>query len=232
MSSFNDPVDSPPPDFSSGEEQAGARTPEPKTPASGAVSAAEAELAALKATVASLEAKIVHQQAEFLNDMRRIQRQAEERVKFAAQPVVEDVLGVADALHGAIEGLRDSEHEQRVAEGLRNVERQLVDALSKHGIQRVDALGKTFDPALHQAVVEIESPSPARTVLQVVRPGFLLHGRLVRPAHVVVSKGKPGGSEEEPRSASGKSASGKSAPGKKDGAPAHGGADRDPAEGA
>lgn len=221
MSSFNDPVDSPPPepeDFAPEEEQVSARTPEKKTAASGHASAPEAELAALKATVASLEAKVVLQQAEFLNEVRRIQRQAEERVKFAAQPVVEDVLGVADALHGAIEGLRDSEHEQRVAEGLRNVERQLVDALAKHGIQRVDALGKIFDPALHQAVVEIESPSPARTVLQVVRPGFLLHGRLVRPAHVVVSKGKADAPEPKGRA--------------KDGTSAGGGADRDPAEGA
>ena len=120
--------------------------------------------------------------------MRRIQRQADERVRYAAQPVVEDLLGVVDALHGAIEGLKDSEHERRVAEGLRLVERQLLDGLARHGVARIEAVGKPFDPTVHEAVLEMPGPAAERTVLQVVRPGFTLHGRVVRPAHVIVSK--------------------------------------------
>src|SRR5262245_48304704 len=59
----------------------------------------------LEAKVASLEDRLRRQQADFLNDVRRLQRAADERVKYAVQPVVEGLLGVADALHGAIEGL-------------------------------------------------------------------------------------------------------------------------------
>ena len=148
--------------------------------------------------VAALEDRLQRQQAEFVNDVRRIQRQADERAKYAVQPVVEGLLGVADALHGAIEGLSDSEHERRVAEGLRMVEKELLEVLGRHGVQRIDAMNKPFDPAVHEAVMEVESPAAERTVLQVTRPGFTLHGRVVRPAHVVVAKGKKKGDASPP----------------------------------
>jgi molecular chaperone GrpE len=157
-----------------------------------------AEVAELEAKVAALEDRLRRQQADFLNDVRRIQRLSDERARFAVQPVVEDLLGVADALHGAIEGLSDSEHEKRVGEGLRMVERELLDVLGRHGVARIDAMNKPFDPAVHEAVMEMDGPSPERTVLQVTRPGFTLHGRVVRPAHVVVSKGKKKGDASPP----------------------------------
>ena len=166
------------------------------------VDSLRAEVERLRAATTSLEERLRREQADFVNDVRRIRREADDRVRFAAEPVVTDLLGVADALHGAIEQLGQSEHEQRVAEGLRMVEKELVDALGRHGVARIDALHKPFDPAFHQAIVEIEvADAPAaRTVVQVVRPGFTLHGRVVRPAHVVVSRpasAEKAGSDEE-----------------------------------
>jgi molecular chaperone GrpE len=157
-------------------------------PSREAASADDAD--ALRAQVAALEDRVRRQQAEFVNDVRRIQRQADARLRYASEPVVRDLLGVVDALHAAVEGLRETEHEKRVAEGLGHVERQLIDALARHGVARIDALGKPFDPAVHEAVMETEAPGPARTVLQVTRPGFTLHGRVVRPASVIVSKAR------------------------------------------
>ena len=109
-------------------------------------------------------------------------------MKFAVQPLVSELLGVIDALHGAIEGLKDGEHERRVAEGLRLVEKELFEVLGRQGVARVDAIGKPFDPTVHEAVVQVDSPGPPNTVLQVTRPGFTLNGRLVRAAHVIVSR--------------------------------------------
>ena len=172
--------------------EAGASAPPPPTPMP------ESELAVAKATVATLEDRVRRQQAEFVNDMRRIQRQADERVKFAVQPLVSELLGVIDALYGAIEGLKDGEHERRVAQGLKLVEKELFDVLGRQGVARIDAMGKPFDPAVHEAVVEIDSPSPPHTVLQVTRPGFTLNGRLIRAAHVIVSKRKPEPAPEAP----------------------------------
>lgn len=156
----------------------------------GATPTPESELAAAKATIASLDDRIRRQQADFVNETRRIQRQADERVKFAVQPVVSDLLGVVDALHGAVEGLSTSEHERRVAEGLRLVEKELLDALARHGVGRIDAIGKPFDPTFHEAILEMEGAGAPGSVLQVTRPGFLLHGRLLRAAHVIVCKAK------------------------------------------
>lgn len=172
-----------------------AAEPSPAAPTSAptaAASAPESELAAAKASVAALEDRLRRQQAEFVNETRRIQRQADERVKFAVQPVLSDLLGVVDALHGAIEGLKDTEHERRVAEGLKLVEKELLEALARHGVARIDAIGKPFDPTFHEAILEMEGAGAPGSVLQVTRPGFLLHGRLLRAAHVIVSKAKPG----------------------------------------
>lgn len=148
------------------------------------------ETAALKANLAALEEKLRRQQAEFVNDLQRVRRQAEEDRRFAVQPVVTDLLGVADALHNGIEGLKASEHEQRMAEGLRLVERQLLETLAKYGVARIDATGRPFDPTVHEAILEVEGTTPERVVVQVLRPGFTLHGRVVRPAHVIVSRPK------------------------------------------
>lgn len=148
----------------------------------------EDEIAALKQRLAAAEDKVRRQAAEFVNETRRIQRQAEERVRYAIQPVVEDLLAVADALHNGIEGLKDSEHERRVAAGLGLVERTLLETLARYGVARIDALGKPFDPSIHEAILEMESEGPPKTVIQVVRPGFTLHGRVVRAAHVIVSR--------------------------------------------
>lgn len=158
--------------------------PAPETPP------ASDEAAALKAQVAALEDRILRQQAEFANQVRQIRRTGEESVRYAAQPLLSDLLGVVDALHNAIEGLKDSEHERRVADGLRLVERELLEVLRRHGVEKVDAAGKPFDPQMHEAISEVESASAERLVVQVLSPGFTLHGRLVRAARVIVSRPK------------------------------------------
>jgi molecular chaperone GrpE len=165
-----------------------AGAPEPPAAPETAAPGPADEAAALRAQVAALEDRLRRQQADFLNEVQRIRRQADERARYAAQPVVEDLLGVADALHSALAGLGGTEQERRVADGLRLVEKQFLDALALHGVARIEAAGQPFDPAQHQAVLEADSPGPARTVLQVIRPGFTLHGRVVRPAHVIVSR--------------------------------------------
>ncbi len=175
-----------------------AATPPPATPPVATPSGPPApdtppapdETAVLSAQVAALEDRILRQQAEFANQVRQIRRTGEESVRYAAQPLLSDLLGVVDALHNAIEGLKDSEHERRVADGLRLVERELLEVLRRHGVERVDAAGKPFDPQMHEAISEVETAAVERTVVQVLSPGFTLHGRLVRAARVIVSRPK------------------------------------------
>jgi molecular chaperone GrpE len=82
---------------------------------------------------------------------------------------------------------------RRLLTGVAATERVLLEALAKHGIHRIDALGASFDPARHEAVFEVtHTERPAGTVAEVLQPGYLYHDRLLRPAMVGVAKGGEG----------------------------------------
>ena len=75
-----------------------------------------------------------------------------------------------------------------LAQGVALVRNQLLDALKRHGITPMEALGAAFDPNLHQAVMQMPAADkPANTVIQVLEKGFLIHDRVLRPASVIVS---------------------------------------------
>ena len=76
--------------------------------------------------------------------------------------------------------------------GVQATERELQSVLERHGVTRIEAVGKPFNADFHQAMMEVEDPSvPAGTVVQELIPGYLLAGRLLRAAMVGVSKGGP-----------------------------------------
>ena len=79
--------------------------------------------------------------------------------------------------------------DQALIEGVRATERLLEHTFSRFGIQKIDALGKPFDPTLHEAVMEVDDPSqPPGTVVRVAEDGYTIHDRLLRPARVLVAK--------------------------------------------
>ncbi|MCA9317591.1 MAG: nucleotide exchange factor GrpE [Planctomycetes bacterium] len=142
--------------------------------------------------VRDLEDRLRRTEAEFVNETRRIRRQADEQGRYAAERVVVDLLPVLDALQGARSSLGEGADTAVVREGLDLVERQLADALARHGVERIEAEGLPFDPSCHEAMLMVDDPSrPAQTVAQVLRHGYRLHGRVVRPAQVVVARGGP-----------------------------------------
>ena len=76
--------------------------------------------------------------------------------------------------------------------GVQATERELLSVLERHGVTRIEALGKPFNAEFHQAMMEVEDPSvPSGTVVQELAPGYLIAGRLLRAAMVGVSKGGP-----------------------------------------
>lgn len=128
-------------------------------------------------------------QAEFDNYRKRMQRASEDLRLRAAEAVVESLLPVVDNLGRALEAADQHEESQLIA-GLRLVAEQLRGTLAGHGLVELDvALGAVFDPAVHEAVLTQESESEEEgTVLQVLERGYLLHGRLLRPAKVIVAR--------------------------------------------
>jgi molecular chaperone GrpE len=153
---------------------------------------------ALQAQVEALEDRVKRLQADFLNETKRIARQAETERQYAIQRVIVDLLPVIDALHSARSGLGEGKEARAMVEGLDLVQRQLEDALSRHGVEPIAATGLAFDPTKHEALMVVDRPDlPAQTVADVLRPGFTLHGRVVRPAHVSVSRGRSGGEQDD-----------------------------------
>lgn len=125
--------------------------------------------------------------AEMQNLTKRHQRDLENRSKYANKAFAEALLAVMDSCH---QGLNiQTEHAKAVHEGLELIYQQLLSVFQKFHIQEIDPTGQTFDPSLHEAMLAQPSDQPADTILEVIQRGYQLHGQLLRPARVIVSKG-------------------------------------------
>jgi molecular chaperone GrpE len=148
----------------------------------------------LQAENAELNDKYLRAVAESQNIRRRAQQDVDKERKFGIERFGRDLLSVADNLGRALSAVpADLDPAvKNVIVGVQATERELQSVLERHGVTRIAALGKPFDANLHQAMMEIEDPSvPSGTVVQEMIPGYLLAGRLLRPAMVAVSKGGP-----------------------------------------
>lgn len=157
--------------------------------------AADADLEALlkKAELADeyLDA-LQRKQAEFENYRRRVQREQEEMRLTAERNLVVDLLEVADAFKRAMESAESLADPQAkaFASGVELVEKKLWDSLSRRGVERIAAQGEDFDPALHEALMPKHEPDRREgEVLAVLREGYLMQGRVLRPAGVIVNQG-------------------------------------------
>jgi molecular chaperone GrpE len=156
-------------------------------------------LQARAAEAALLAEKLKRVEAAFVNEAKRIRRQAEEDRKYAIESVLVDMLPVLDALQGARGALGEGAAAQAMREGLGLVERQLDALFQRHGVAAIEPLGKPFDPARHQAMLVVErADHEPSTVCEVLRPGYELHGRVVRPAEVAVTRAPAPAPEDPP----------------------------------
>jgi molecular chaperone GrpE len=157
----------------------------------------ERRIEQLRAENADLQDKHLRAVAEAQNVRRRAQQDVEKERKFGIERFAKDVLSVADNLGRALSALPGDlamvdPALRNVLVGVQATERELQSVLERHGITRIDTLGKPFNAEFHQAMMEIEDPSvPAGTVVQELIPGYLIAGRLLRAAMVGVSKGGP-----------------------------------------
>ena len=128
-------------------------------------------------------------QAEFENYRKRVRRENDELRLRAGEDVVESLLPVVDNMGRALEAAAQHEEGQLIA-GLQLVAGQLDDALAAHGLAEVPtAVGDPFDPTVHDAVMtQASEDHDEGAVVQVLERGYLLHGRLLRPAKVVVAR--------------------------------------------
>ncbi|MEX2649106.1 MAG: nucleotide exchange factor GrpE [Alphaproteobacteria bacterium] len=143
--------------------------------------------------IASLKDQLLRALAETENARRRAQRDREDASRFAIQDFAQALLDVADNLRQALSAVPANGGEDALAalrQGVELTERTLASAFERHGVKRFDPKGERFDPHRHQAVFEVETAdSPPGTVVQVLRAGYILNDRLLRPAMVGVAKG-------------------------------------------
>lgn len=126
--------------------------------------------------------------AEFENYQKRSQKERDQERRYALGPLVRDLLPVLDNLDRAIAAAEQVGEKGPLVEGVHMVQTQFLELLKRHGIVRIEAQGKPFDPNVHQAVMQQPSDEvEANTVVQVLEQGFMNHDRVLRPAKVIVS---------------------------------------------
>ena len=164
----------------------------PPTDASSAPPAAANDLQtandALTAQVAELQDAWLRAKAEAENVRRRAQEDVSKAHKFAIEKFAADLLAVKDSLDAAL-----AVEEQTVdtfRTGVELIAKQLIAAFDKNALQEINPVGQKFDPHQHQAISMVESEQEANTVVSVLQKGYLIADRVLRPAMVMVAKGK------------------------------------------
>lgn len=134
------------------------------------------------------------ERASFINYKARMEREQEQARLYANQAIVEEFLEVKDSLESALKSCGDGES---VTEGVRLTLKRLESILKKHGIKEIESLNMPFDPNIHEAMLFEEGEVESETVSETLQKGYLLNGRVIRPAKVRIIKPIEGGNEDE-----------------------------------
>src|SRR6056297_51635 len=157
----------------------------------------EQERAELRAENEKLRDQLLRALADAENTRRRAQRDKEDTARFAVAGFARDLLTTADNLRRALDAVPQDARQQDQAlaalmDGVEVTERELLSVFERHGLTRIEPLGEKFDPNYHQAMYEVPATGQVPgTVAHVMQSGYVLNGRLLRPAMVGVAKGEP-----------------------------------------
>ena len=147
-----------------------------------------AQVAELEESLAEAKDQLLRTAAEAQNVRRRAEQEAEKARKYALEKFVKELLPVVDSLEKALEAMGEDASEAH-REGVSMTLKMQHDVLGKFGVDSVDPQGEPFDPQYHEAMAMVPNPElEPNSVMEVMQKGYLLNGRLVRPAMVVVSK--------------------------------------------
>lgn len=157
-----------------------------------------AQIASLHAEIAELKDRYLRSVAEVENVRKRSEREKLDAGQFAFGRFARDLLNVLDNFSRALDALTPDVRAalpaavRPVIEGIEATQREMLTIFERHGIRRIEAKGKRFDPNLHSAIAEIPSADHAPgTVIDVAQQGYTIGGRLLREAMVTVSAGAP-----------------------------------------
>ena len=152
---------------------------------------ATARIEDLSAELVETKDRLIRLTADFENFRRRAQREREEAVRYGTQNLFKDLLTTVDNLERAIDHARKGAGGdlENLLQGVELVQKGLLGLMARFGVVEVEALGKPFDPAHHEAMAQTPDASVApNTVLEVLQKGYRLRDRLLRPARVIVAR--------------------------------------------
>jgi molecular chaperone GrpE len=142
--------------------------------------------------LASVNERLLRLQAEMQNLRNRTSREIADERKYAALPVLRDLLPVVDNIDRAIEAAEKAGEADNLLAGFRLVKQQLHAILNQHHGELIEAENQPFDPNFHQAILQQPSADvPAGNVMMVTQRGYTMHDRVIRPSQVIVSSGPP-----------------------------------------
>ena len=160
------------------------------------VSREDSEAKRLTSELEDMRQTLVRHQADFANFRKRSEKENREAGQRATARVLEQLIPVMDSFEHALAAHREDEYEG-YRKGFELIYKQLLDNLTRLGAQRIEPRGQPFDPHLHQAVDRTETNAqPDGTVLEVYQPGYVFHGRVLRPAMVRVAVHAAGASNK------------------------------------
>ena len=161
-------------------------TPKPVDP----LKEMEDKVETLEKEAAENHDRLLRMAAEFDNYKKRATREMNDFRKFANENFAKALLPVIDSMDLAIESSSNDKHvNNSMVEGVNMTLKEILKIFEQFGVKRFESIGNTFDPNIHQAVMQEETDKfPENTVSKELQKGFMIHDRLLRPAMVVVSK--------------------------------------------
>jgi molecular chaperone GrpE len=164
-----------------------AANPQADANAAEVLNATDERIAKLEAEKEDLRKTLIHRQADFENFRKRVERERHEESRRATGVSIQHLLPVLDTFERALAAHDDPAYAE-YRKGVELIYKQLWESLAKQGLERIEAKGKDFDPHVHQAIERVETTEHEDgTVIDVLQPGYIFHGRVLRPATVRVA---------------------------------------------
>ncbi len=156
--------------------------------------ASQIRIQALEEQIESMKDQMVRALAEAENTRKRAIKERQDATKYAISNFARDIINVADNLRRAIEAvpaevIKEFPQVKNLTQGIEATERELIRCFEKNGIGKLEPLDEKFDPHFHE--VMFETPVPGKengTIIQVIEPGYMINGRILRPARVGIAK--------------------------------------------
>jgi len=154
------------------------------------------EIDSLKEQVAEKEKLIEEQKNKYLraladldNYKKRANLEKDELIRYSNELLVKELLPAIDGFAKAIDFAKKT-NDENLIKGIALIKKQIEDAVSKFGVKEIEAVGKPYDPNLHEAILMKGSEKAPGIILEEMQKGYTMHERLLRPSMVIVSKSK------------------------------------------